>query len=82
MSDAADDLIDDLEYELRARSDELLDITAQRDALQRFKDFVHKRLDDYGVPTDPDHEGTKAHGCRISGRLKWLYEAWKDQAAM
>lgn len=37
-----------------------------------FKDYVHKRLDDAGVPHDPDPEKNKAHGCRIEGRLNFL----------
>ncbi len=40
--------------------------------LQEFKDFVHKRLDEYGVPADPEPEQTAKHGCRIEGRLAWL----------
>lgn len=40
----------------------------ERDKLQRFKDYVHKRLDDAGVPTDPESPH-KAEGCRIGGRL-------------
>jgi len=42
------------------------------DDLQKFKDFVHTRIDAYGVPYDPDAEGTKIHGCRISNRLEWM----------
>lgn len=42
------------------------------DKLQKFKDYVHKRLDEMGVPADADPDGTKAHGCRIQGRLNWL----------
>ncbi len=37
-----------------------------------FKTFVHKFLDDAGVPTDPEPEHTREHGCRIRGRLSWL----------
>lgn len=37
-------------------------------ALQRFKDFVHRRLDDAGVPTHPDGPHSK-EGCRIGDRL-------------
>lgn len=36
--------------------------------LQAFKDYVHKRLDDAGIPTHPDGEHSKA-GCRIGDRL-------------
>jgi hypothetical protein len=44
------------------------DLRRERDKLQRFKDYVHKRLDDAGVPVDPDSTH-KAEGCRIGGRL-------------
>ena len=39
--------------------------------LQAFKDYVHKRLDDAGVPIDPDSPH-KAAGCRIGGRLDFV----------
>lgn len=38
--------------------------------LQQFKDFVHKWLDDNGVPHNPAYLGE--NGCRIEGRLNWL----------
>lgn len=37
-------------------------------ALQAFKDYVHGRLDEAGIPTHPDGEHSKA-GCRIGDRL-------------
>ncbi len=37
-------------------------------ALQAFKDYVHKRLDDAGIAKDPESPHKKA-GCRIGGRL-------------
>lgn len=37
-----------------------------------FKSFVHKRLDEAGVPADPEPEQNAKHGCRIEGRLNWL----------
>lgn len=41
--------------------------------LQRFKDWVHKYLDDHGVPHHPP--GTHgAEGCRIGDRMDWLME--------
>lgn len=46
-------------------------------APDKFKTFVHKRLDDAGVPHDPEPEHTAQHGCRISGRLNWLIERAK-----
>lgn len=36
---------------------------------EAFKAYVHKRLDDAGVPHDPEPEQTAATGCRIEGRL-------------
>ncbi len=36
--------------------------------LQKFKDYVHKRLDEAGIPTHPDGEHSK-HGCRVGDRL-------------
>lgn len=40
----------------------------QRDALLGFKRFVHRRLDEAGVPTHPDGPHSK-EGCRIGDRL-------------
>lgn len=57
--------------------------------LRRFKDYVHKRLDDAGIPTHPEGEHSK-HGCRIGDRLdialladrsedcRKLFEDWHD----
>jgi hypothetical protein len=42
--------------------------------LRKFKTFVHRRLDEYQVPSDPFPEENAKHGCRISGRLQWLNE--------
>ena len=47
-------------------------LTAERDALKKFKEYVHKRLDDAGVPHDPDPEHNAKHGCRVEGRLNYL----------
>lgn len=41
-------------------------------ALEQFKAYVHKRLDDAGVPVDPDSPH-KAEGCRIGGRLDVVF---------
>lgn len=47
------------------------DADGARDAvtrLQAFKDYVHQRLDDAGIPADPPSSHRDA-GCRIGGRL-------------
>ena len=54
-----------------AAAEELVRVTAERDKLQRFKDYVHGRLDRMGVPADPDSPH-KAEGCRVGGRLDWV----------
>lgn len=38
--------------------------------LQGFKDWVHKWLDDNGVPHDPNPGETEITGCRIGGRME------------
>ena len=43
-------------------------LLAERNALQRFKDYVHQRLDEAGVPIHPDGPHSKA-GCRVGDRL-------------
>ncbi len=40
--------------------------------LQVFKEFVHDKLTEYGIPQDPYPAATAEHGCRISGRLAWF----------
>lgn len=40
--------------------------------LQRFKDYVHARLDAAGVTVDPE-SAHKAEGCRIGGRLDEVF---------
>lgn len=51
--------------ELRTKVEDLrADITKA----SNFKAFVHKRLDEMGIPTHPDGEHSKA-GCRIGDRL-------------
>lgn len=40
--------------------------------LREFKEYVHKRLDDAGVPANPDPVGNEEHGCRIEGRLNHI----------
>jgi hypothetical protein len=46
---------------------------AARDKLQRFKDYVHARLDAAGVTVDPE-SSHKAEGCRIGGRLDEVFQ--------
>ncbi len=40
--------------------------------LKAFKTYVHKRLDEAGVPADPYPEATAKSGCRIEGRLTFV----------
>lgn len=42
-------------------------------ALRAFKSWVHSYLDGKGVPHDPDPAGNAKHGCRISGRMEWVF---------
>jgi hypothetical protein len=61
----AEDELDQLRTDLAAER-------ARADALQAFKDYVHRRLDDAGVPVDPESPH-KAAGCRIGGRLDAVF---------
>ena len=45
------------------------------DKAQQFKAYVHDRLDKAGIPRDPDPEHTQAEGCRIGGRLDYVFSA-------
>jgi hypothetical protein len=56
------------------------DLAAERDKLQKFKDYVHRRLDDAGVTVDPE-SGHKAEGCRIGGRLDEVFAERDDLTA-
>lgn len=49
-----------------------LSLLAKCAALQRFKEYVHTRLDNAGVPVDPDSPH-RAEGCRIGGRLDAVF---------
>lgn len=40
--------------------------------LRKFKQYVHDRLDNIGIPSDPEPEQNKEHGCRIEGRLNYV----------
>ncbi|MBY0456764.1 MAG: hypothetical protein K2V38_05470 [Gemmataceae bacterium] len=59
----------------------LSDLLAERDALRRFKGYVHGRLDAAGVPADPDSPH-KAEGCRIGGRLDLVLARWAAHAEL
>lgn len=48
-------------------------LTAERDKLAAFKAFVHHRLDQANVPTDPPGEH-RDRGCRIGQRLTWVLD--------
>jgi hypothetical protein len=37
-----------------------------------FKSYVHERMDQLGVPNDPDPKRTKETGCRIGSRFNYL----------
>jgi hypothetical protein len=56
-------------------------VAAERDALRKFKEWVHAYLDNLGVPHDPDPEHTARHGCRISGRMNYLVRQRDDLLA-
>jgi hypothetical protein len=48
--------------------------------LRAFKAYVHKRLDEMGVPADPESPH-KAEGCRIGGRLDEVGKLLKQGCA-
>lgn len=55
------------------------DLKKEVKKLRKFKKYVHKRLDEAGVPYElPESEHTKA-GCRIGGRLDYLFELHYDR---
>lgn len=54
---------------LHAALDRLRTELAER---EKFKTYVHERLDAAGVPHDPDPEKTAETGCRVGRRLDWL----------
>lgn len=51
-------------------------LVATNAKLQAFKTYVHKRLDEAGVPENPDPDVTNATGCRIGPRLDLVTSAW------
>lgn len=64
--------IEGLEYQSGALENDVASAEKERDALAKFKTYVHQRLDDAGVPVDPESPH-KAAGCRIGGRLDYLF---------
>lgn len=55
----------------------------ERDRLQAFKDYVHTRLDVFGVPIEPPNNEVLMHqreGCRIGDRLDWLITRYNEMA--
>lgn len=46
---------------------------SRADAAEKFKAWVHDWLDRHEIPHDPDPEHTAANGCRISGRMEYLW---------
>lgn len=46
---------------------------SELEKLRAFKAFVHRKLDEEGVPTDPPGEHRDA-GCRIGQRLEFLFD--------
>lgn len=47
----------------------LVDAISELKSLREFKAYVHQRLDEAGVPHDPEPLANAEHGCRIEGRL-------------
>lgn len=58
--------------------EEVKKLTAERDKLQAFKDFVHARLDAGGVTKNPNGPHS-AEGCRIGDRLDIVLAAYAAQ---
>lgn len=52
------------------------ELIEERDALAAFKEFVHRRLDEAGIPTHPDGPHSAA-GCRIGDRLDIVFDRLK-----
>lgn len=50
----------------------ILELEAQAVKLQKFKDWVHSRLDQNGVPYDPNPEKTARTGCRVGRRFEFI----------
>lgn len=61
-------------YKCNNKQGEIGRLSARLAAADKFKEWVHAFLDGKGVPADPDPEGNAEHGCRISGRMKWIFD--------
>ena len=55
-------------------------LEAERDKLQKFKDFVHAYLTQHGVPEDDTTNEHSKAGCRIGARLDWVLGEMKSAA--
>lgn len=55
-------------------ADCIRNLATERDKLKKFKEYVHDRLNDMGVPEDPHPKHTLETGCRIEGRLDWVWQ--------
>lgn len=53
--------------------EELASLRLENASLREFKKYTHDRLDAAGIPVDPDSPH-KAEGCRIGGRLDFVFE--------
>jgi outer membrane murein-binding lipoprotein Lpp len=60
---------------------ELAQAQAERDALAKFKAYVHERLDGAGVPANPEPPKHALEGCRIGDRLDWILRQYDETAA-
>jgi hypothetical protein len=66
-ADGADELTY-IDPDFAARIAAALNAQDKTEALQAFKDYVHQRLDEAGIPTHPDGPHSK-EGCRVGDRL-------------
>lgn len=53
----------------KTQIDRIKDLEQENEKLRKFKEYVHARLDQMGLPEDPEPENNAKHGCRIEGRL-------------
>lgn len=71
LLDLVDDR-DDARAMLQTVTAELAAASTRVQQLEAFKRYVHERLDQAGVPADPQPEENAKHGCRIEGRLNYV----------